>query len=174
MGGGTVTSTKATGYTNSATVYPTLWVKCSSGTFAMVAADGSGDWDIACATVGGAWTLITDASDAAVTQNTAWQTAADGDLQIEFSGADAEVWMPTLTEVDGLSVIPTGAAAVDTGDIAFEVDNSSGDYWVSGATESSVLDEIAGTCIVTGSTIYLGGSTGSECTGALSSYEVTR
>lgn len=128
-----VTTTQAlTGYGVTATLFPRLWVKCSSGTFKINATVGAGQWDVNCTTIAGAWTDIHSLATA-VTVNTAmasdgagaftWALASDG------SGATVDVWMPTVTEVNGLSVIPTAGAAVATGAIAWEVDNSSGAYY---------------------------------------------
>lgn len=178
MSGGTVTSPTETGYTASATLYPAFWVKCSSGTLSIVASTGAGDWDVACATAsGGDWTLIHSATAAGVTQNTAWAADGSGQLAVQLSGADAEIWNPTWTETQyGLSVIPTGtaAAAVDTGDIVFGIANATGTYWKAGDTVTSIINEIVSPCIVLGSTIYLGGDGTPYCTGGLSSLEITR
>jgi len=177
MGGGTVTSPKATGYTNSATLYPVLWVKCSSGTLSIVAADGAGDWDIACATIGGAWTLIKTAAHAAVTENTAWTAAGDGDLKIQLSGADAEIWMPSWTEEDNTPigvVVPTITAAVDTGTGAWTITNAGDTYWKAGDVVTPDLTEISGTCFVTGNPLRLSGASGSECVGGWNTLEITR
>lgn len=128
-----VTTTQVvTGYGVTANLYPRLWVKCSSGTFKLNTTVGTGQWDVNCTTVAGAWTDI-HSTATAVTVNTAmasdgagaftWALASDG------SGATVDVWMPTVTEVNGLSVIPTAGAAVATGEIAWEVDNSSATYY---------------------------------------------
>jgi hypothetical protein len=166
MGGGTVTAPQSTGYTNSATLYPAFWIKCSSGTFSIVeSGTGAGDWDVACATIGGTWTFINSASHAAVTQNTAWQSSGTGTIDLQISGADAEWWQPTLCETNGISTIGTGSAAVDTGDIAFTIANGSNQYWNTGDTVTQALDEVDGTCWVTGTTLRMSGAAGSECTG---------
>ncbi len=87
----------------------------------------------------------------------------------------ADVWAPTLTEEPNSgAVVPTGSAAVDTGTIAWTVDNSSGRYWRTGASVTTVLDEIDGTCWVTGSTLRLSGASGSECVGSWGSLRVRR
>lgn len=122
-GGGTVDAT-ATGYANSTALTMRFWANCSSGTFDATHVGGAGHWTVACATVGGAWTLLTS-THAAVTEVQAWQSDGSGNVRLRFSGADAKVWAPTLTEEagTGYSVIPTGASAVSTGDISWSIAN---------------------------------------------------
>ena len=58
--------------------------------------------------------------------------------------------------------------------MAFSAANAAGAYWATGDTVTTVIDEIAGTCWVTGATLYFGGSAGSECNGVIHSVEVKR
>ena len=117
-----------------------------------------------CTALVGAWTLVSLSG---------WQATAGGAVTMRFSGTDATVWLPTVTETDGLSVIPTGAAAVDTGSPVWSVANATNTYWQTGDTVTTVLDTIAGTCVVPGTTFYLSGNP-STCTGIINSIEVTR
>jgi hypothetical protein len=84
----------------------------------------------------------------------------------------ADVWAPTLSKNPGWSVIPTAAAAVDTGAIAWTIDNSTGSYWRAGANVLQTLDTVDGTCLVTGSTLRLSGAGGSECVGGWGALKV--
>ncbi len=122
-----------TGYGVSATLYPRLWIKCSSGTLTIDTTVGAGQWDIACATVGGAWTELASSSHAAVTEVTPWASDGAGALTLRFDGAasvSADVWGITLVEeAAGLSVIPTTGAAAATGTITWLVDNDPPVYW---------------------------------------------
>jgi hypothetical protein len=118
-------------YSADVTVYPRVWVKCSSGSLSIKNAAGAtkGEWTVACATVSaGAWVQIYDpASQSGVSQVAAWSSsgAAAGMWFHATSGTvTASVWLPTLTETDGLSVIPTAAAAVDSGSIAWTLANA--------------------------------------------------
>jgi hypothetical protein len=120
----------ATGYTNDASLYPRFWVKCSSGDLALRNISGGstfGLWIVTCATASaGQWVQIYDpSSQAGVAETYAWIATAGGGAGMQFYGSSgtvtAQVWQPTLTETDGLSTIPTGAAAVDTGSIAWTV-----------------------------------------------------
>lgn len=127
------TTTQAvTGYGVTATLFPRLWVKCSSGTFKINTTVGTGQWDINCTTIAGAWTDIHSGATA-VTVNTAMASDGAGAFTLALasdgSGATVDVWMPTVTEANGISVIPTAGAAVATGAIAWEIDNSSGAYY---------------------------------------------
>jgi hypothetical protein len=124
----------ASGYTNDAALDLRLWTKCNSGS--LYVTDGAvgslGDWTVDCSAVGGSWELLTD-SHSAVTETTAFAAGSSGDATVyltsDATGVTASVWIPTLTETAGLSVIPTEAAAVDTGTPAWTVDNSDGDYY---------------------------------------------
>lgn len=151
-----------TGYGVSATLYPRLWVKCSSGTLTVDTTVGAGQWDIACATVGGAWTELASASHAAVTEVTAWASDGAGALTLRFDGAasvSADVWGVTLVEeAAGLSVIPTAAAAQSTGTITWDVDNDPATYWDNTRGAMTVIADTA----VQGSLwprIFTGGNT---------------
>jgi len=84
------------------------------------------------------------------------------------------LWVPTLTEVDGYSVIPTDAAAGATGDIALAIANATGLYWKAGDVVTQDVTTLSGTCWVTGATLYLSGAVGSECTGMISEISVVR
>jgi len=173
--GGTVDAA-GTGYTGSATVYPRVWANCSSGTLTIAHQGGVGSWTVDCTTVGGVWALLTP-THAAVTVGAAWTATAGGAVTMRFSGADASVWAPTVTEEPGtgLAVIPTGASAVSTGDIAWVIDNTSGNYYKAGDTVTQLITEISGTCwVVSGTDLLLTGSPGSECAGVWYGLEVGR
>jgi hypothetical protein len=123
----------ATGYSGGASLYLRLWALCSSGTMTISNTGvGAGSWTVDCATVGGSWALLTS-THSAVSVGAAWTADATGDAELaitsDATGVTASVWLPTLTETAGLSVIPTAAAAVDTGTPTWTVDNSSGDYY---------------------------------------------
>jgi len=117
-GGGTVDAA-GTGYANSAAVYPRVWVKCSSGTLTIAHQGGTGSGTVDCTALGGVWSLVTPTNVAS------WTSTGAGVVTMRFSGADASVWAPTVTEEPGtgLSVIPTGAAAVSTGDPEWAISN---------------------------------------------------
>jgi hypothetical protein len=161
-------------FSPSVDLHLSLWVKCGSlgnkNIHASDSGDGSGDWTIDCTCLGTTdWHYLTE-THACVTETVQWASDADGDCGIHFDGDIGApyaglVWAPTLTETPGLSVIPTGASAVDTGDIAWLIDNSNGDYWMSTSVVTQVIEGEVGTCFLTGSTLRLSGAAGSECTG---------
>lgn len=107
-----------------------LWVKCSSGTLRISNPWDTtrGRWYVACSTVAGAWALLTS-THAAVTPSSAWRNtaAARAGIVIDGNGTPATfyIWAPTLTEEpgSGYAVIPTGAAAVSTGDPVWAISN---------------------------------------------------
>jgi hypothetical protein len=84
------------------------------------------------------------------------------------------LWLPTLTEEEGYSVIPTTTAAVDTGDVAWAHSNTGGAIWKTGDAVTSTLSELAGTCLVLGTPLYLSGAVGSECWGSWNALEIVR
>jgi hypothetical protein len=171
MSGGYVEQT-ATGYTASTALYGGIWAKCSSGTLSIRHLGNNGDWDVACSTVGGSWALIRP-GHAALTINTAFQSDSSGNLTLRISGADAEIWVPTWTEEpgSGLSVIPTKASSVSTGDPVWAIDNTAGDYHHTGDTVTQSLSTIDGACwAVSGTDLLLSGS--STCSGVWYDLEV--
>ena len=124
------------GYSNSANLFPSLWIKCASGSVVVDAAgSGSGLWIIDCAAVsGGNWALVSGSLvGSGLSESSAWVSSGTGTSRLRFvdpsgSGITASIWAPTLTETDGISVIPTGSAAVSTGDVVAKVDNTGGKY----------------------------------------------
>jgi hypothetical protein len=171
----------ASGYTADASpLHLTMWAKCSTGVFHPHGSnDGTrGDWDVSCTCIGGVWRHL-DADDACVTVNTPFNAGSSGEAGLHFDGTlfpiSADIWAPTLTEEPTTgAVIPTAAAAVSTGSIAWSIDNSSSRYWLSTSTVIESVSTVAGTCIVPGSTFWLGGSTGLECVGGVESVQVRR
>lgn len=140
------------GYGASAALYLRAWVKCSTGTLKF-AADGAsaGSWDVDCATVGGAWAELTSAH-AAVTEGASWAAASTGDATLimtsDATGVTAEIWHPTLTEVNGLSTIPTSGAAVATGAITFEVDTDDATYYEGAKGKITLVGNwVSGACV---------------------------
>lgn len=179
--GNDVTQTTATAYGASAPVNVRVWAKCSSGTVTLYNVSGSpGEWTIACATIGGAWALLTS-SHAAVTVVAPWAATAGGTVLPRYKAASGTVsmyvWATTIVEESGagLSVIPTGAAAVSTGDAAWAIDNTSGLYYKAGDTVTQTMSQISGTCwVVSGTDLLLTGAAGSECSGVWYGLQVTR
>jgi len=140
-----------TGYSASATLNLRVWAKCSTGTLKF-STDGAsaGSWDVACATVAGAWTEL-HSTHAAVTEGAAWMAASTGDATLivtsDATGVTADLWTPTLTDAAGLSVIPTAGAAVATGSIAWQVDNDPAVYYKGAAGKITLVgDWISGAC----------------------------
>lgn len=182
--GSAVYQSGVTGYANSVTLYPRSWIKCSSGTLYLRHPSGStyGYWSVDCSSVsGGSWALVHSASQTGVTEITAWSSTAAGGGSIIYYMAttgSAYIWAPTLTEEPGtgLSVIPTAAAAVSTGDPAWVIDNSTSRYWKTGDTVTQTLSQISGTCWDTtdATQLYLTGYPGSECAGIWYGLEVSR
>jgi hypothetical protein len=171
----------ASGYTPDASpLHLTMWAKCSTGVFHPHGSnDGTrGDWDVSCSCIGGVWRHL-DAKDACVTVNVPFNAGPSGEAGLHFDGTlfplSADIWAPTLTEefTTG-AVIPTGAAAVSTGTIAWSIDNSSSRYWTATSTVTQSVSTVDGTCIVPGSTFWLGGATSSECVGGVDSVQVRR
>ena len=174
---------RGSGYTNNAPLYPRVWVKCGSGLFRITnpLSVDYGHWTVLCATIGTDWVLIRDpASQDGVTEINPWVASPGGGAGIVIYGAGAAtvtVWAPTLTEEPGtkLSVIPTAAAGVSTGDVAWTIANSTGRYYKAGDAVIQSVGTYAGTCVVFGATeIHLAGAAGSECAGILYSLEVRR
>jgi len=174
LGGGTV-DVAGTGYTALATVYPRVWVKCTGGALTIAHQGGVGSWTVDCthASLNGSWAEL-HPTHAAVTVGAAWTATAAGVVTMRFSGLDATVYAPTVTSVNGYSVIPTDAAAGATGDVAFAIANATGVYWKTGDTVTQDVTTLTGTCWVTGATLYLSGAVGSECTGLVGGIEVVR
>lgn len=142
----------AVSFTPSATVFPSLWVKCSLGTLKVGSPAGSGMWDVDCPTVGGNWRELRSASDAAVTETSAWAASGAGLSGFNFTTSAtviAAVWMPTLVEEDeGLSVIRTEGAAVATGAITWTVDNAPAVYYEGADGKIAITaDYLAGACV---------------------------
>jgi hypothetical protein len=173
----TITSATATGYGNNATLYPRAWVKCTgAATVTLEATVGAGEWTVDCshASLSGNWALI-HGTHAAVTEVVPWTASAGGEVNFVASGTAAySLWLPTLTEEDGLSVIPTTTAAVATGDAALVIDNSPPQYWWTSATIQPTLTQLSGTCLVTGDPLRLSGAVGSECVGVWHGLEILR
>jgi hypothetical protein len=122
-------------YTAGGTVYPRFWVRCSSGTLITQTAVNaeSGQWSINCATVGGVWAEMTP-THPAVTVNYAWKASGTGLVgQTFYSGTGsniaADLWLPSITEVDGNSVIYTQEVYAPTGTISWTVDNAPPAYY---------------------------------------------
>ena len=176
MGAGTV-DVAGTGYTNNAAVYPRLWTKCTGGNLTIAHQGGTGSWTVDCthASLNGQWALL-HAAHAAVAVGAAWTATAAGAVTVRYSGRDASLWMPTVAEVDGYSVIPTLAAAVTTGDSLWSIANATGTYWKAGDAVTSDITLLGASpaCWVTGSPLYLTGAPGSECTGIVRSVEAVR
>jgi hypothetical protein len=171
----------ASGFTADASpLHLTMWAKCSTGVFHPHGSnDGTrGDWDVSCSCIGGVWRHL-DAKDACVTVNVPFNAGSSGESGLHFDGTlfpvSADIWAPTLTEEPTTgAVIPTGAAAVSTGTIAWSIDNSSSRYWLSTSTVTQSVSTVDGTCIVPGSTFWLGGATAAECVGGVGSVQVRR
>lgn len=172
----------ASGYTADASpLHLSLWAKCSTGVFHPHGSnDGTrGDWDVSCSCIGGVWRLL-DASDGCVTVNVPFNAGSGGESGLHFDGTlfplAVDIWAPTLTEEPTTgAVIPTAAAAVSTGAIAWSVDNSSSEYWLPTSTVTQSVSTVDGTCVVPGSTFWLGGdSPGLECVGGVYSVQVRR
>ncbi len=109
----------------------------------------------------------------------AWQADASGNSGVHFDGVvapiTADIWAPTLTEVEtDDAVIPTGAAAVDTGAIAWTIDNTRSRYWSTGSTVTQSVDTLDGTCLELSSTIRLSGGVGTECVAGWESLQIRR
>jgi hypothetical protein len=173
----TITSATATGYGNDAPLFPRVWLKCTgAATVTLEATVGAGEWTVDCshASLSGSWALI-GTGHAAVTEVTPWAASAGGTANFVASGtADFSLWLPTLAEKAGYSVIPTLAAAVATGDAAWPIDNSLARYWQAGDTVTQTLTETAGTCLATGDPLRLSGAVGSECQGLWRALEIRR
>lgn len=158
-------SSAPTGYTASADVFPRLWVKCAAGTLLMgTDGAGAGSWDIDCATVGGVWAELYD-GHAAVTENTQFAADSSGDATIIFTadatGVSFAAWLPTLTEVRGLSVIRTEGAAVSTGTITHLIDNDPPVFYAGAAGKITIRAEyISGACVDVTSGTQVGRSYG--------------
>jgi hypothetical protein len=126
----------AAGYGANATVYPRVWMRCSSGIWVMqnAATNTKGKWNINCATVAGVWAEITG-THPAVTVVYPWVSDATGSVGLAFVGGSgatvvsADVWLPTVTLIDGDSVIPTKASVVSTGQSSFTIDNAPAAYY---------------------------------------------
>lgn len=175
-----VRSAQVTGYTADAILYMRVWVKCTGAETLRLINDTDttkGRWAIDCSVVNGSWVLL-HSSHAAVSVVSAWKANASGNIrprfQSETGALTAYAWGMTLTETDGISTIPTAAAAVDTGDVSWSWNNATGDFWAAGDTVTSTIADEVGTCWVTGATLYLSGSPGSECTGVICEHKVTR
>lgn len=170
-----VWSPSVAGYTDGEPLYPRLWLKCDTGEARLInGTAANGDWRVACATASaGSWVLIYGASQAGVTEIAAWTARTGANDYFVFYGGTATNlygWAPTITEEQHLgemaSVIPTEAAAADTGDIAWQVDNSIWRYWRYGARVIEELVTIDATCLQLGTTIDLAGPSETPCIGA--------
>jgi hypothetical protein len=171
----------ASGYTPDASpLHLSFWAKCSTGVFHPHGSnDGTrGDWDVSCSCIGGVWRHL-DSKDSCVTVNVPFNAGPSGEAGLHFDGTlfplSADIWAPTLTEeLTTGAVIPTGAAAVSTGTIAWSIDNTSERYWDADSTVTQSVSTVDGTCIVPGATFWLGGATASECVGGVGSVQVRR
>lgn len=158
-------STAPTGYTGSADVFPRLWVRCATGSLLMgTDGAGTGSWTIDCATVGGVWAELYD-GHAAVTEGAQFAADSSGDATLIFTadatGVSFQAWLPTLTEVRGLSVIRTEGAAVSTGTITHLIDNDPAAYYAGGAGKITIRAEyISGACVDVTSGTQVGRSYG--------------
>jgi len=121
--------TSSASYGNSKALFTNVWAKCDSGKLIWKNSGATGQWSIDCATIAGEWEHLTK-DHAAVTVDTAFVSSATGTATPMFTsdatGVIAEVWAPTLTEVPGVSVIPTYSAAVATGDPVWQIANTGG------------------------------------------------
>lgn len=111
--------TPAAGYTKDTTLHLSLWMKCAAGT--VVIEGTAGKWEVDCAVVDDEWEYLT-ADHGAVTVDSAFGSDGAGNITLtlrsdEAGGGEFLVWMPTLTQVAGLSTIPTAAAAVEVGGV---------------------------------------------------------
>ena len=96
---------------------------------------------------------------------------------MRFSGTDASIWLPTVTETAGSQtmVIPTMASGSSSGTVAWAIDNSSGDYYKANDTVTQTITQHSGTCWeVDGTVLRLSGPTGSPCTGVWYGLEIMR
>ncbi|MCU0917462.1 MAG: hypothetical protein MUC88_23285 [Planctomycetes bacterium] len=142
------------GYTDSASLYLRLWIKCSSGTAKIGAVGGAyGEWSINCTTVNGVWTEVFTGHPA-VTEVAAFRSNVSGSITFAFFGlASPEIWGLTLTQVDGSSIIiaPAGSV-VSTGTVAWAIDNAPAVYYsgdkgkmtVAGNWQSGACVDVAG------------------------------
>ena len=169
----------ASGYSASATVYPRVWLKCSTGTLRVLNPAGIGEWRVDCAAASaGSWVLVNAAPATGVTLTAAFGSTAGGQSGFHFialSGTvSVDVWAPTATEGRGVGteVVPTAAAAVDTGTAVWIVDNSSGRYWQTGWTLLESITTVSGTTwAVDGTNLRITGAAGSPRAGILYSLE---
>ncbi len=166
--------------TASAPLYPRFWLKCSTGTLTVLHTSGGGfgQWSVACATIGGDWTLVRPGHSAVTETNPFVTTGANAGGLNFYGNLTFSLWAPTLTMEPGtgLSVIPTAASAVSTGDAVWMINNDPARYWKSGDTVTQSITEYSGTCWDTtdATQIYLTGRPGSECAGIWYSLEVKR
>jgi hypothetical protein len=168
-------STTASGYTALSTVYPIMWLKCSAGTLSITNTTGTGNWSVDCthAALNDNWTLISR-NHPAVRVTDAWAADGTGAVTPTFSGTEFTLWLPTITEVEGFSVIPTLASVVSTGSPVWSIDNTTfRRYWQPGAQVTTSGSYSSGPCVVPDVTsVLLSGSP--TCTGFINSVEILR
>jgi len=175
----------AAGFGPSATIYPRVWIKCSSGTFTLQnsAGAGIGQWNIDCATAsGGSWMLIRSATQTGVTEVSAWVSTAGGVANFHMYGAGgsvtATVWAPTLakTEGHGLAVVPTAASAVTVTAPSWTIDNTDGKYYRTGDDVVITTARVGSTKCwwVNNGSLRLSGASGNPCTGKIYAIQVSR
>jgi hypothetical protein len=168
MGGGTV-KVAGTSYTASAALHPRLWVKMSAaGVLDASHVGGEGHWTIDSTTLGSAWTEVYTGHPA-VTEIQPWKATGAGAVNITFSGSNASVWMPTVTEVAGRSVIPTKNLVYAGQAQRIEINNIDGRYWQHSDTATITGDAA---CVDLGPTVAITGQLGAECLGDLSSLKI--
>ncbi len=172
----TITTT-GTGYSNSVALYPRFWLKCSAGTVTVTHTGGTGNWVIDCthASLNGNWALIGTGHPAINVGAVAWESTGAGAVVPAFSSTDGfTLWLPTITEEDGISVIPTLASVVSTGSPVWSIDNTTfRRYWQPGAQVTTSGSYSSGPCVVPDVTsVLLSGSP--TCTGFINSVEILR
>jgi hypothetical protein len=170
MGGGYAQTEQASAYTAAAPLYHRVWMKASSGTIDASNVGGEGHWTIDGTTLGGVWTELYTGHPA-VTEIQPWKATGAGAVVYRVSGANVSIWGATLTEVAGLSVIPTAAAAQSTAAPRWSVDDIADSYYPAGSAVTQSLTTLSGTCLAeSGTDILLSGS--STCTGYWSELKI--
>jgi hypothetical protein len=146
-----------TGFANNAALFLRVWVKCTTGTLVLQSGGGgsTGRWLVSCPTINGSWALLT-AAHAAVNEQVAWVASGTGSQTVFIGGSSATVsvtasiWLPSITQIDGDSVIITRGAAVSTGTIAWTVDNDPAVYYKGAKGKMTIVgDWLSGGCVDT-------------------------
>lgn len=151
----------AYGYTANAPVYPTGWVRCSTGKLRIFNAAGAGlgDWLFDCATgSGGNWARVYSGMGAALTETSAWAVKSDGAFTPDFGAyypggtPSVDLWAWMFPEAPGDSVILIRAdgryAPVATGAIVWAINNDPPAYYCgSSGTMTLTGDWLAGGCV---------------------------